>query len=38
MLDMVIVYLDMDKGENLEHYFRNLESLGFIIIFLIPSK
>ena len=36
ILHGICVYIDMDKGESLEHYFRNLENWDFIIIFIIP--
>ena len=32
----VYVYIDMNKGESLEHYFRNVDFLLFIIVFLLP--
>lgn len=30
------VYIDMNKGESLEHYFRNIDFLLFILVFLLP--
>jgi hypothetical protein len=36
ILHGIYVYIDMDKGENLEHYFKNIDGFLFIIIFLIP--
>lgn len=32
----VYVYIDINKGESLEHYFRNVDFLLFIIVFLLP--
>jgi hypothetical protein len=32
----IYVYIDMNKGESLEHYFRNVDFLLFIIVFLLP--
>ena len=32
----VTFYCDMDKGESLEHYFRSLDGLDLILIFLLP--
>lgn len=33
----ITVYCDMDKGECLDHYFKNIDSLEFIIFFLFPG-
>jgi Na+/H+ antiporter NhaD/arsenite permease-like protein len=27
----------MDKGESLDHYFKNIKFLDFIIVFLLPG-
>ena len=36
ILHGIYVYIDMDKGESLESYFKNIDGFLFIIIFLIP--
>lgn len=36
ILFCITIYCDMDKGENLDHYFRKLDSWELIIVFLIP--
>ena len=36
ILDIVFIYFDMDKGETLEHYFKNIDTFLFIIVFLFP--
>lgn len=33
----ITFYRDMDKGESLDHYFKNIKFLDFIIIFLLPG-
>ena len=36
ILDIVFIYFDMDKGETLEHYFQGMDTLFFIVIYLLP--
>lgn len=32
----ITFYFDMDKGESLEQYFRGLDGIDFIFLFLFP--
>ena len=32
----IIFYFDMDKGESLEKYFRGLDGIDFVFMFLFP--
>lgn len=36
ILFCVLCYLDMDKGETLEHYFQGMDIILFIVAFLFP--
>lgn len=36
ILFCITFYCDMDKGESLEHYFRGLDGIDFVFIFLFP--
>jgi uncharacterized membrane protein len=36
ILHIVFIYFDMDKGETLNHYFQGMDTMLFIVVFLIP--